>query len=338
MLILGIESSCDETAAAVVEDGRNIRSNIIASQEEIHGPYGGVVPELACRRHVEIIDSVVHAALEKAGVSRRDIDLISAVNGPGLIGALLIGLSFAKSMAYALKIPLVGVHHIEAHLYGALMSNDDVEMPAIGLVISGGHTMLLKMDSVGKYSFLGSTMDDAVGEAFDKVASLLGLPYLGGPLVEKLALQGNRDAIEFPRAMLRKKGYDFSYSGLKTAVLYRVKGYGKKRSDENMIPEEEKADIAAAFQEAALEVLVKKAVKAAEEFNMRSIVVGGGVSRNQRLRELFGEATKNKDIRICFPLPELCTDNAAMVAGLAFHKLGKAELSLTANPNLKFLE
>jgi len=342
MRILGIETSCDETSAAVVEDGRRILSNIIASQQEIHGPYGGVVPELACRRHVEIIDSVVHAALEKADVSKSELDLISVINGPGLIGALLIGVSFAKSMAYGLGIPLIGVHHIEAHLYGALMSHEDIPMPAIGLVISGGHTVLLLMRSVGEYTFLGSTVDDAVGEAFDKVASLLGLPYLGGPLLEKLARKGNPHAIEFPRAMLNKKGYDFSYSGLKTAVLYRVKGYGKKRTDADKVTEKQKADIAAAFQEAALEVLVKKTIKAARKFNAPAIVVGGGVSRNQRLRQMFDEATKSKGVRACFPLPELCTDNAAMAAGLAYHKFRKetfqTDLSLTADPNLRFLK
>jgi len=341
MLILGIETSCDETAAAVVENGRSVRSSIVASQDEIHGPYGGVVPELACRRHLEVIDGVVYTALEKAGISKSDLDLIAVVNGPGLIGALLIGLSFAKSIAYGLGIPLIGVHHIEAHLYGALMSHEDVPMPAIGLVVSGGHTVLFQMRSIGEYTCLGSTVDDAVGEAFDKVASLLGLPYLGGPLVEKLARKGDRHAIEFPRAMLKKKGFDFSYSGLKTAVLYRIKGYGKRRTDKDKISENEKADIAAGFQEAAFEVLVKKAIKAARKLDANSIVVGGGVSRNLRLREMFDEEAADKGIRVYFPDPELCTDNAAMVAGLAYHKFERspagAGLSLTADPNLEFI-
>jgi len=342
MLILGIETSCDETAAAVVEDGRRILSSIVASQDEIHRAFGGVVPELACRRHVEVIDDVAFTALQQARVRKSDLDLVAVVNGPGLIGALLIGLSFAKAMAYSLELPLVPVHHIEAHLYAALMSHEHIPMPAIGLVISGGHTVLFQMRSVGDYKLLGSTVDDAVGEAFDKVASLLGLPYLGGPLVEKLAREGDRGAIEFPRAMLKKGGFDFSYSGLKTAVLYRVKGYGKRRHEPDRISDREKADIAAGFQEAALDVLVKKAHRAAQKHHTKTIVVGGGVSRNRRLRDMFDQAGAKNGIKAYFPIPKLCTDNAAMVAGLAYHKYqqrpSETDSVLDADPNLQFIK
>jgi tRNA N6-adenosine threonylcarbamoyltransferase len=341
MLILGIETSCDETSAAVVRDGRQVLSNIVASQDEVHSPFGGVVPELACRRHTEVIDDVVFTAIEQAGAQKSDIDLIAVVNGPGLIGALLIGLTFGKGLAYSLKLPLVPVHHIEAHLYASLMCNENIPMPAIGLVVSGGHTVLFQMNSVGDYKLLGSTVDDAVGEAFDKVAALLGLPYLGGPLVEKLALEGDRNAIEFPRAMMKKGGFDFSYSGLKTAVLYRIKGYGKTRHEIDRIDEREKADIAAGFQEAALDVLVKKSINAAEKCGTKTIVIGGGVSRNQRLRDMFQQAGEKRSVTAYFPTPRLCTDNAAMVAGLAYHKYKQhpstADLTIDAHSNLQFI-
>jgi tRNA threonylcarbamoyl adenosine modification protein TsaD len=222
-ICLGIETSCDETAAAVVRDGREILSNVIASQLDLHAEYGGVVPELACRRHGQLIDKIVERALKEAGVTLDEIDLVSVVQGPGLIGALLIGVNFAKALAWARGLPLVPVNHVEAHVYSCFMSNPGMALPAVGLVASGGHTSLFIMENVGRYRKLGETTDDAVGESFDKVASLLGLPYMGGPHVEKLALKGDPNAIRFPRGMSKKKGYDFSYSGLKTAVLYRVK-------------------------------------------------------------------------------------------------------------------
>ncbi len=342
MFTLGIETSCDETAAAVVEGRRKILSNIVASQYDLHGKYGGVVPELACRRHIEIIEKVVETALDEAGIKDEDVGLVSVVRGPGLIGALLIGVTFAKSFSYAMGVPLVGVNHIEAHLYSSVMSFPQIKFPAIGLVVSGGHTSLFLIKNVGDYQWLGGTVDDAVGESFDKVASLLGLPYLGGPLVEKLAKGGNPEAVHFPRGMMKRKSYDFSYAGLKTAVLYHIKGYGKKKRDKDIVSEDEKADIAASFQEAAFDVLVHKSLRAADEYRVHSIVIGGGVSQNMRLREMFVNAVKENKIQVFFPDKRLCTDNAAMVAGLGHWKYTHDRSSVTrdfeADPNLKFIE
>jgi N6-L-threonylcarbamoyladenine synthase len=316
MLTLGIETSCDETSAAVVEGERRILSNIVASQFDLHARYGGVVPELACRRHVEVISQTVETAPNEAGVALGDVGLVSVVKGPGLIGALLIGVSFAKALARSRGLPIIGVNHVEAHVYSAVMSNEAMEFPAIGLVVSGGHTMLFLMEDVGRYRWLGGTVDDAVGEAGDKVGTLLGLPYLGGPMVEKLAAEGNPTAIEFPRAMMRRGDYDFSYAGLKTAVMYHVKGYGRSRRDNDVIGDTERADIAASYQAAAFEPLVKKTMWAAEEFAAQSAVVCGGVSRNRALRAMFEEAGAERSVPVYFPAEELCTDNAAMVAGL----------------------
>ncbi len=316
MRTLGIETSCDETSAAVVNNGGEILSNIVASQLDLHAEYGGVVPELACRKHVQIIDGIVEKALSKSGMGLDGIDLVSVVRGPGLIGALLIGVNFAKGLAWGRGLPLVPVNHVEAHVYACAMSNPQMEFPAIGLVASGGHTSLFIIEDLGEYRRLGETTDDAVGESFDKVASLLGLPYMGGPEVEKLALNGDRNAIAFPRGLAKKGGYNFSYSGLKTAVLYHVKGYGKTKRDKDRISEKERADVAASFQEAALDILVKKAVRAAAEFHARSIAIGGGVAANQRLRELFRAGAAKLSLPVYFPPQKLCTDNAAMVAGL----------------------
>lgn len=316
MRTLGIETSCDETSAAVVNDGREILSNIVASQLDLHAEYGGVVPELACRKHVQVIDGIVEKALSKSGMGLDGIDLVSVVRGPGLIGALLIGVNFAKGLAWGRGLPLVPVNHVEAHVYACAMSNPQMEFPAIGLVASGGHTSLFVIEDLGEYRRLGETTDDAVGESFDKVASLLGLPYMGGPEVEKLALTGDRNAIAFPRGLAKKRGYNFSYSGLKTAVLYHVKGYGKTKRDPDKISEKERADVAASFQEAALDILVKKAVRAAAEFHARSVAIGGGVAANHRLRELFRAGAAKLGIPVYFPPPKLCTDNAAMVGGL----------------------
>jgi N6-L-threonylcarbamoyladenine synthase len=316
VLALGIETSCDETAAAVVEDGREILSNVVASQLDLHAEYGGVVPELACRKHIQIVDRIVERSLTKSGVGLDDIGLVSVVQGPGLIGALLIGVNFAKGLAWGRGLPLVPVNHVEAHIYACAMSNPRMEFPAIGLVASGGHTSLFVMENLGNYQKLGETTDDAVGESFDKVASLLGLPYMGGPEVEKLARKGDPNAISFPRGLTKKRNYNFSYSGLKTAVLYHVKGYGKTKRDRDRISGKERADVAASFQEAALDVLVEKTVRAADESGARCIAVGGGVASNRRLRELFLAGGAKAGVPVYFPAPELCTDNAAMVAGL----------------------
>ncbi len=318
MYALGIETSCDETAAAVVRDGRQILSNVVASQLDLHAEYGGVVPELACRKHIQVIGWIVQRALAESGVGLEGIGLVSVVQGPGLIGALLIGVNFAKGLSWGRGLPLVPVNHVEAHVYGCAMSNPEMEFPAIGMVASGGHTSLFVIENLGNYRRLGETTDDAVGESFDKVASLLGLPYMGGPEVEKLARKGNPGAIRFPRGMAKKRSYNFSYSGLKTAVLYHVKGYGKTKRDPDRISEKERADVAASFQEAALDILAQKAIRAAEEFRARSLAVGGGVAANQRLRELFRVGGARVGVPVYFPAPELCTDNAAMVAGLGY--------------------
>jgi N6-L-threonylcarbamoyladenine synthase len=340
--VLGIETSCDETAAAVVKDGRDILSSVVASQLDLHAEYGGVVPELACRKHVQVIHGIVTKALRESGLGLEDVHLVSVVQGPGLIGALLIGVNFAKALAWGRNLPLVPVNHVEAHVYACAMSNPEMEFPAIGLVASGGHTSLFIMESLGEYRKLGETTDDAVGESFDKVASLLGLPYMGGPQVEKLALQGDPAAIDFPRGLTKKRSYNFSYSGLKTAVLYHVKGYGQTKRDQDRISEKEKADVAACFQEAALEVLVKKAVRAATEFHAVSIAVGGGVAANKRLRDLFHTDAAKLGIPVYFPAPELCTDNAAMVAGLAHWLYSRdpdnATYDFDATANMDFLE
>lgn len=342
MYSLGIETSCDETAAAVVRDGREILSNIVASQLDLHAEYGGVVPELACRKHIQIIDRIAEKALSESGVGLDGIGLVSVVQGPGLIGALLIGVNFAKGLAWGKGLPLVPVNHVEAHVYSCAMSNPEMEFPAVGLVASGGHTSLFVMDNLGEYRRLGETTDDAVGESFDKVASLLGLPYMGGPQVEKLALKGDRNAIPFPRGLSKKKSYDFSYSGLKTAVLYHIKGYGKRKRDPDKISEKERADVAASFQEAALEVLVEKAVRAADEFRARSIAVGGGVASNQRLRELFRQGAERLRVPVYFPSKELCTDNAAMVAGLGYwlyaHNHSAATYDFDAKASMDFFQ
>jgi N6-L-threonylcarbamoyladenine synthase len=340
VLCLGIETSCDETAAAVVKDGTQILSNVVASQIDLHAEYGGVVPELACRRHIQLIDRIVQTAFHQARVSLDQIDLLSVVQGPGLIGALLIGVNFAKGLAWERGLPMVPVNHVEAHVYACFMSNPDMQLPAIGLVASGGHTSLFLMENLGQYRRLGETTDDAVGESFDKVASLLGLPYMGGPHVEKLALRGDPDAIVFPRALTRRKNYNFSYSGLKTAVLYHVKGYGNRKRDPDKISEKERADVAASFQEAALDVLVQKSIRAATEFAAKSIAVGGGVAANQRLRHMFHKGAAALGQRVFFPAKELCTDNAAMVAGLGLWLYttnpDSATLDFDAKANMDF--
>lgn len=342
MFALGIETSCDETAAAVVKDGREILSSIVASQLDLHAEYGGVVPELACRKHIQVIDRIVEKALEGSGVNLDRIDLVSVVQGPGLIGALLIGVNFARGLAWGRGLPLVPVNHVEAHVYACAMSNPEIEFPAIGLVASGGHTSLFVIEDLGQYRKLGETTDDAVGESFDKVASILGLPYMGGPEVEKLALEGDRTAIAFPRGLSKKKSYNFSYSGLKTAVLYRVKGYGKKAREERRISQKERADVAASFQEAALDILVEKSLRAVDEFGARSVAVGGGVAANQRLRDLFKAGAESIGVPVYFPTRELCTDNAAMVAGLG-HWLyattpSAATFDFDAKANMDFLQ
>ncbi|HSX11674.1 MAG TPA: tRNA (adenosine(37)-N6)-threonylcarbamoyltransferase complex transferase subunit TsaD [Chlamydiales bacterium] len=310
MLVLGIESTCDETGAAVVEGGRQILSNVVASSADIHERYGGVFPELACRRHIDAIIPVIDEAMQKAGVTPEQIDLIAVAKGPGLVGALLIGMNAAKGLSIAWQKPLIGVNHVEGHLYASMMELDRVPLPALGVVLSGGHTLLLKILDIGSYEPIGTTVDDAVGEAFDKVASLLGLPYPGGPHIERIAKMGNPKSYPFSAGKVKKNPFDFSFSGLKTAVLYAVKG--------QVLTESQKSDVAASFQETALTDIVRKAHLAAQTFPCQAIFLGGGVCNNQRLRAIFHE--KFPEMPIFWPPHNLSLDNAAMIAGLGGKK------------------
>ncbi|MCL2203456.1 MAG: tRNA (adenosine(37)-N6)-threonylcarbamoyltransferase complex transferase subunit TsaD [Defluviitaleaceae bacterium] len=302
MKILGIETSCDETSAAVVENGRRILSNVIASQVELHAPFGGVVPELAARRHIEAVGYIVDEALAQAGVELKDIDAYAVANGPGLVGALLVGVNYAKGLAFAQKKPLVGVHHIEAHVCANYLTEPPLSPPFLSLVVSGGHTILLAVEDYNVFRVLGGTLDDAAGEAFDKVARVLGLPFPGGPEVDKVARGGNPLAIAFPRA--RVGAFEFSFSGLKTAVMQ----YMAKHPDCDI------ADVAASFQQAVVDVLVAGAVKAARELRYTNIALAGGVACNRALRTAMEAACEVNHLRLHMPPPVLCTDNAAMIA------------------------
>ena len=313
MLTLGIETTCDETAVAVVEDGITILSNVIASQSPFHRKFGGVFPEMAARQHVDMVIPTIQEALETAQVGPQQIDLIAVAKGPGLIGPLLIGLNAAKALSLAWEKPFIGVNHVEAHLYAAMMSNQAFEFPALGLVVSGGHTFIAKILEVGQYELIGTTVDDAVGEAFDKVATLLGLSYPGGPEVEALAKTGDPRRFPYKAGKVKGQPWDFSFSGLKTNVLYTVKGQNGVKQGANAISQEEKCHVAASFQETALGDIAAKALLAAKTFNCRAIYVGGGVSNNQRLRELL-----NADIPVYWPKGGLSLDNGAMIAGLGF--------------------
>jgi tRNA N6-adenosine threonylcarbamoyltransferase len=309
--ILGIETSCDETAAAVVEDGRRVRSSVVSSQVELHAPYGGVVPELASRAHVELINPVVDEALMEAGIlDVRELDAVAACHGPGLAGALLVGVSAAKALALTTGLPYVQVNHLEAHLYAGWLEEPDLEPPLAVLVASGGHTLLVVMEGHGRYRVMGQTVDDAAGEAFDKVARFLGLGYPGGPVIDALAGKGDPDAITFPRPMLGE-GYDFSFSGLKTAVV----NYARKH------PDADPNDIAASFQEAAVDVLTTKLLAAADDAGARTLVLGGGVAANSRLRSRVADAATASGRRAFLPPPALCTDNGAMIAATAWWRL-----------------
>lgn len=315
MLVLGIESTCDETACAVVEKGKKILSNVIASQTDLHSRYGGVFPELACRQHFDLMIPIIEQALQEAHVSPSAIDLISVAYGPGLIGALLLGVNTAKSLALAWNKPFVGVNHVEAHLYAALMGCESPAFPALGVVVSGGHTFLVRMHDIGHYEMIGQTVDDAIGEAFDKVAVMLGLPYPGGPEIEKLAHLGDPRRYPFKAGVVKGKPWNFSFSGLKTNVLYTIKGQDCDKKAPNRITDQDKPHIAASFQEAALKDISTKALAAAVEFDCKMIFLGGGVTHNQRLRDLF----HSSKIPVHWPLPGLSLDNAAMIAGLGYH-------------------
>ncbi|WP_020676120.1 tRNA (adenosine(37)-N6)-threonylcarbamoyltransferase complex transferase subunit TsaD [Geopsychrobacter electrodiphilus] len=317
MLVLAIETSCDETAVAVVRDGREILANLIVSQIDIHARFGGVVPELASRQHLQAICPLVDAALAEAGTSLEQIEGIAVTRGPGLIGALLVGVAYAKAIAFARQIPLVGVHHIEGHIL-AVQLEKLVEFPYLALAVSGGHSHLFRVEGIGQYQLLGRTIDDAAGEAFDKVAKMLGLPYPGGPVIDRLAKVGDASCVRFPRPMLKKPNLDFSFSGMKTAVLTYIESLNTQ------ISEQQTADIAAAFQEAAVDVLVQKTMRAARQEGLSRIVVAGGVACNSGLRSEFSAACRKECIDVYFPSPLLCSDNAAMlaVAGDAYLERG----------------
>lgn len=307
-MILGIETSCDETAAAVVSGDGSVVSSIISSQHDIHGKFGGVVPELAARRQIEVIEGVTLQALGDAGVSWRDLDGVAVTQGPGLAGALLVGVSFAKATAYTLGIPLIGVNHLEGHLASAWIDRPDFPPSCVALVVSGGHTHLFRVDDRGGLDLLGRTLDDAAGEAFDKAAKMLGLSYPGGPAIDRLARQGNAKAIAFPRSYLRKGSCDFSFSGLKTALLYYLRDLDAQGSARRV------PDIAASFQEAVVEVLVEKAYAAVRRCGVRALAVVGGVSANSRLRTLLAARAEAEHVLLSLPSPAYCTDNAAMIA------------------------
>ena len=335
VLILAIESSCDETAAAVVKNGRTVLSNVISSQIDLHTIYGGVVPELASRKHMEQINQVVDKALKEAGVTLSEVDAIAVTYGPGLVGALLVGLSHAKALAYASDKPLIGVHHIEGHICANYIENPGLE-PSFGcLVVSGGHTHLVNVKDYGKYEVLGRTRDDAAGEAFDKVARAVGLGYPGGPKIDKLAKEGNPDAIVFPRAKIADSVYDFSFSGIKSAVLNYLNQCEMKKEDYN------KADLVASFQKAVVDVLVDHAMLAVKEYGFTKLAIAGGVASNTALRATMTEACANAGVDFYHPSPILCTDNAAMIGAAAYYEYIKgnfAELSLNAIPSLKLGE
>ena len=335
VLILAIESSCDETAAAVVKNGREVLSNVISSQIELHKLYGGVVPEIASRKHIEKINQVITEALEVAEVTLDDIDAIGVTYGPGLVGALLVGVAEAKAIAYAKNIPLVGVHHIEGHISANYIENKELEPPFICLVVSGGHTHLVCVKDYGEYEIIGRTRDDAAGEAFDKVARAIGLGYPGGPKIDRLSKEGNADAIVFPKAHISDAPYDFSFSGVKSAVLNYINGCQMKGETYN------DADIAASFQKAVTDVLVENAMKAVDEYGLSKFAIAGGVASNSTLREAMKEACAKKGIDFYYPSPILCTDNAAMIGAAAYYDYKKGirhGWDLNAVPNLKLGE
>ena len=314
VLILGIESSCDETAAAVVKNGREVLSNVINSQIDIHKRYGGVVPEIASRCHIEAVNAVIDEALENAGVKFSDIDAIAVTYGPGLVGALLVGVSAAKALSYALKKPLVNVHHIKGHICANYVAHKDLKPPFICLVASGGHSHIVYAKDFLEYEIMGMTRDDAAGEAFDKIARVLGLGYPGGPKIDALAREGNPEAFDFPRVKMAEDSLDFSFSGVKTAVINHIHKLEQKGEEYN------KADVAASFQEAVCDALVSHTIEAAKRKNLKTIVIAGGVASNSALRNKMTEEAKKLNIDVLYPPPVLCTDNAVMIASAGYYE------------------
>ena len=335
VLILAIESSCDETASAVVKNGREVLSNVISSQIALHTLYGGVVPEIASRKHIEKINEVIQEALDQAGVKLSEIDVIGVTYGPGLVGALQVGVAEAKAISYAAGIPLVGVHHIEGHISANYIACKELEPPFICLVVSGGHTHLVVVRDYGKYEIIGKTRDDAAGEAFDKVARAIGLGYPGGPKIDRLAKEGNPDAIHFPRAKVEDAPYDFSFSGVKSAVLNYLNGCHMK--GEPVV----EADVAASFQKAVCDVLVEHAVQAVKDYGIPKLALAGGVASNSALREAMKAACEKEGVSFYYPSPILCTDNAAMIGAAAYYEYingVRSGLDLNAVPNLRLGE
>jgi N6-L-threonylcarbamoyladenine synthase len=333
--ILAIESSCDETSAAVVVDGREVLSNIIASQIDIHKKFGGVVPEVASRKHVEVINAVVQEALDEAKINIKDIDAVAVTYGPGLVGALLVGLQYAKGVAFSINKPLIGVNHIEGHISANFIEHKELEPPFICLVVSGGHTFIVHMKDYGSFEVIGETRDDAAGEAYDKVARALGLGYPGGPKIDKLAKEGNENAIKFPRANFHDDSMDFSFSGLKSAVL----NYLNKM--EMTAEEVNKADVAASFQKAVVDVLTDNVITTCKKRGVDKVAIAGGVASNSALRNNLIKEGNKRGIKVLFPSPILCTDNAAMIGSAAYFEYirgVKSPLSLNAVPNLKLGE
>ena len=333
--ILAIESSCDETATAVVRNGREVLSNVIYSQIDLHTVYGGVVPEIASRKHIEKINQVVDKALHDAGLSFSDIDGIAVTYGPGLVGALLVGVSFAKALSFATGIPLIGVHHIEGHICANYIENKDLKPPFMALVVSGGHTHLVKVKDYGEYEILGRTRDDAAGEAFDKVARAIGLGYPGGPKVDKVSKEGNPEALVFPKAKVNDSIYDFSFSGLKSAVLNYL-NQAEMKGEKIVVP-----DVAASFQKAVVDVLVEHTISAAKEYGFKEVALAGGVASNSALRAAMEEECTKNNIKLYRPSPIFCTDNAAMIGVAGYYEYIKGKRSdyhLNAVPNLKLGE
>lgn len=331
LITMGIESSCDETSVALTANGREVLSNVISSQIKVHQVFGGVVPEIASRHHLENINTVYEQAMEEAGLTLNDVDVIGVTCGPGLVGALLIGLASAKAMAYAAKKPLVGVHHIQGHISANYIEHPDLEPPFMALVVSGGHTHIVNVEGYSSFTVLGRTRDDAAGEAFDKVARVLGLGYPGGPLIDKIAKEGDPHSVEFKRVYLERDSLDFSFSGIKTGVLNYLNTQKLKGAEVNP------ADVAASFQLAVMEVIVTKAVKAAKRYRQDKLVLAGGVAANSLLRDMLKKACDKEGIRLCYPSPILCTDNGAMISCAAYYKYKEglvSDFTLDAYPSL----
>ncbi len=331
MYTLALETSCDETSAAVIEDGRIIRSNIISTQIPVHRKFGGVVPEIASRHHIENVIPIIEEALKEAGITLAEVDHIGVTYGPGLVGALLVGVAAAKALSFGAGIPLVGVHHMEGHIFANFLSHPELEPPFVSLVVSGGHTQLVLVEDYNTFSLLGQTRDDAAGEAFDKIARVMGYPYPGGPFIDKLAAQGDPDAVAFPKALIEKHNFEFSFSGLKSAVINYIHNQEQKKIEYSH------ADVAAGFQRAVVETLVEKAMAAMEENGLKKLVLAGGVSANQGLRTALERACRDRSISLYMPDLILCTDNAAMIGCRAYYMAQAekfADLTLNAKPSL----